>query len=137
VKKLVVVFLLVVGAGLAWTFAMKKDVESRYDLALLQDIANGANKTLPVMVDEITRLEKVSASDDLLEKHYTLVNTNVSNLNVADINNQLSKILTELSCGNAQSIKLYKNGVSEWFSYKDGNGNHITTVKINASNCQK
>jgi len=135
-KKLFLLLVIIAGIGLSWTFIMKKEVESRYSLTALQRIADGANKNLPVMIDKLTRLEKVSASDNVLEKHYTFTESEISDLDLVNVKSQLSKILVEQSCANAQSTTLYKNGVSEWFTYQDRNGENIVTIKIGLNDCK-
>ena len=135
-KILVFVFLIVLGAGLAWTYYMKKQVDSRYSLKSLQEIAKGANATLPVLVDAQTRLDKVSASEKVLEKHYTLIGVQESAVNKVTFMEAMTKALREQSCVNSQSKDLYQHGVSEWFSYSDENHNLLATIKINLSSCQ-
>jgi len=132
-KKLLLVLVVVAAAGFAWTYKMKSD--SRYSLADLNGIASGANKSLPVMVDAATRLERVVAHESALEKEYTLIANRRSEVDVSSFETKMSEALVAQSCSNEQSLKLYKAGVSEWFTYLDMNGEAITTVKIGQENC--
>lgn len=115
---------------------MKMEVDSRYNLKSLEKIAYDANKHLPTMVDEATRLEKVVAQEKVLEKQYTLVNSGINQIDVLKFEQNISKILKEQSCVNEQSITLYNNNVTEWFTYFDKNGALIATIKVNNSSCQ-
>ena len=135
-KKLVVVFLIVLGGGLAWTYYMKKQVDSRYSLKSLQEIAKGADASLPILVDATTRLDKVTASEKVLEKHYTLIGVQESTVDKTAFKEAMSKPLREQSCANSQSKILYQNGVSEWYTYYDENHNLLATVKVNLASCQ-
>lgn len=132
-KKLLLVLVVVAAAGLGWTYKMKSD--SRYSLDDLNRIASGANKSLPMMVDAATRLDRVVAHEGVLEKQYTLVANRRSELDVSNLEKQMSEALVSQSCANEQSRKLYKAGVSEWFTYLDMNGEAIATVKIGQENC--
>lgn len=132
-KKLLLVLVVVAAAGLGWTYKMKSD--SRYSLADLNEIASGANKSLPVNVDAATRLDRVVAHEGVLEKQYTLVANRRSEVDVADFEKKMSEALIAESCANEQSRKLYKAGVSEWFTYLDMTGESIANVKIGQANC--
>ena len=136
-KILLPLLVLVVGAGLAWTFYMKKEVAERYSLSELQNIAEGASKTLPIMVDEMTSFEKVTADEKLLEKHYKLVLIEKSGLDLEKFKDQMTRILIDQSCVNSQSLNLFASGVSEWSTYYDKNDEHILTVKISSKDCSK
>jgi hypothetical protein len=132
-KKLLLVLVVVAGVGLAWTYKMKSD--TRYSLAKLNDIASGANKSLPTMMDAATRLERVVAHEGALEKQYTMVANRRSEIDIPSFEKQMSAALVAESCANKQSLSLYKAGVSEWFTYLDMNGEPIATVKIGKENC--
>lgn len=132
-KKLLLVLVVIVAAGLAWTYKMKSD--SRYSLDDLNGIASGANKSLPMMVDSATRLERMVAHEGVLEKQFTLVANRRAEIDVASFEKQVSESLVAQSCANKQSVTLYKAGVSEWFTYQDMNGEAIATVKIGQENC--
>jgi hypothetical protein len=132
-KKLLLVLVVVAGAGLAWTYKMKSD--SAYSLDDLNGIATGANKSLPAMMDEATRLDRVVAQEGVLEKQYTLVSTRRADIDTASFEKQMSESLVAQSCANEQSRKLYKAGVSEWFTYVDMNGETIATFKIGKADC--
>jgi len=134
---LLLLLVLVVGSGFAWTFYMKKDVAERYSLSELQGIAEEASKSLPIMVDEITSFERVTAAEKLLEKHYRLVSIERSGLDLMSFTNQMTKSLVDQSCMNSQSLNLFNSGVSEWSSYYDTNDEHILTVKISSEDCKK
>lgn len=136
-KILLPLLVLVVGAGLAWTFYMKKEVSERYSLSELQSIADGASKTLPIMVDEITSFERVTADEKLLEKHYKLVSIEKSGLDLERFKDQMTRALIDQSCANTQSLNLFSSGVKEWSTYYDKNNEHILTVKIGSEDCAK
>lgn len=122
-------------AGLARFFYMKGALAARYSLSDLHDMAEEANKTLPVMVDPQTRLDKVVASDHLLEKQYTLISAQTSSELTDKLTTTLFPILKAQSCQNKQSMNFYQSGVSEAFTYIDMNGKPIATLTVNKSSC--
>lgn len=132
-KKKLFILGIVAGTALAWTYKMK--LETKYSIKELNAIALEANKTLPTMVDSMTRLERVKAHKDTLEKQYSLTTIRLADLDVTAFNKQMSGLLIGQSCANEQSRALYKAGVSEWFTYADMNGDEIATIKIDQSNC--
>lgn len=136
-KVLLPLLVLVIGAGTAWTFYMEKEVAERYNLSELQGIAEGASKNLPVMVDEITSFEKVTADEKLLQKHFKLVSIEKSGLDLEKFKDQMTRLLIAQSCVNSVSLNLFASGVSEWSTYYDKNDEHILTVKINSKDCSK
>ena len=135
-KFLLPLLILVVGVGLARTYYMKKEVAERYTLSELQGIAEGASKNLPMMVDEITSFERVTAAEKLLEKRYKLISVEKSGLDIANFRDQMTTILVDQSCKNSQSLNLFNSGVSEWSSYYDKNDELIVTVKISSESCK-
>ena len=135
-KKILGLLVIVAVAGLAWTLFMKKEVQGRYSLSELQDIAEGANEQLPVMVDEMTKFEKVTASDKTLEKHYKLVSLRKEDLDMGAFKVQMEKSIVSQSCNNQQSKNLFSSGVSEWSTYYDSDGDHLLTVKVSSGQCE-
>jgi hypothetical protein len=87
-------------------------------------------------VDAGTRLEKITASEGVLEKHYTLIGVHESTIDKVAFQEAMTKALREQVCVNSISQKLYKNGVSEWFSYSDEDNQLLVTVKLNLASCQ-
>ncbi len=132
-KKILLVLAVVAVAGFGWTYKMKS--EATYTLEELNSIASAANKALPVMVDDATRLERVVAHEGVLEKQYTLLTLRHADLNVVEFESKMFASLVTQSCANEQSRSLYSAGVSEWYTYSDMNGEIINTFKISKSSC--
>ncbi len=136
-KKILFGFLVVVlVVGFGRVYYMKSQLASRYSLQDLQKIATGANKTLPVMIDQQTKLNEVVAADRLLEKRYTVVGAAASEALRNEIENKLFPLLKTQSCQNKQSMNFYNSGVAEAFTYSDMNGKHIATLRIDKSSCK-
>ena len=135
-KKILVAVLLIVGAfGFYRVYVMKTAIAARYPLSELKAIAIEANKNLPVMVDQLTRLDSVVAHEGILEKRYSLVSTKLSDVNVGEFTAKISPILISESCRNKLSLNLYASGISESFTYSDMEGQKISTITINKKSC--
>ena len=135
-KKILVAVLLIVGAfGFYRVYVMKTAIAVRYPLSELKAIAIEANKNLPVMVDQLTRLDSVVAHEGILEKRYSLVSTRLSDVNVGEFTAKISPILISESCRNKQSLNLYASGISESLTYSDMEGQKISTITINKKSC--
>ena len=135
-KFLVILLIAIVAIGLWKVYSMKSEMASRYSIDDLQKIAMEANKNLPTMIDQYTRLDEVAASDHLLEKRYTLVTLTESDALHDQLKNQLFPSLITESCKNKQSINLYNNGVAEAFTYSDMNKKHLATFRIDKDSCK-
>jgi hypothetical protein len=137
-KKVLVGLLLIVAAvGLGRVYFMKAALASRYSLNDLQKIAAEANKSLPIMVDQATRLDAVVASEHRLEKQFTLVATTASSTLREDLTSKLYPMLKSQSCQSSVSMNLYQSGVTEAFTYFDMNGDQIASFTVDKSACDQ
>ena len=101
----------------------------------LKITADTLNKTLPSMVDEELRLDKVTAKDRKMTFHYTLVNfTNVSmpsnklkSLMYDDMKNQV--------CADKDTIMLLKQGMTLDYNYNGKDKKLITVFAFDAKTC--
>lgn len=134
-KIILIVFLVVLAMGVGRIYYMKKDIAGRYSQNDLEKIAIESNKSLPVMIDQQTRLEKVVALQRGLEKRYTLVSATYSEELRSQLSSKLFPVLKEQSCRNSQSLNLYRSGVEETFTYMDMNGRQIASFTVGKASC--
>lgn len=136
-KVLIGIAVIAAAAGLGRVQYMKAEIAKRYSPESLQQIAVESNKDLPVMVDQLTRLDAVVATEHTLEKRYTLVTAQISEPLRAEVTTKLFPALKAQSCQNEQSKDLYQHGVSEAFTYSDMNGKPIASVTFNKDSCKQ
>ncbi|SFF51219.1 hypothetical protein SAMN05518865_10168 [Duganella sp. CF458] len=135
-NKILIGFAVVVAAaGLGYVQYMKGEVAARYSPDALKQIAAESNKELPVMVDHLTRLDAVMATERTLEKRYTLVTAQASESLQAELTTKLFPVIKEQSCQNQQSKELYQHGVSEAFTYSDMNEKPVASITLNKNSC--
>ncbi|MGW8394171.1 hypothetical protein [Pseudoduganella sp. HUAS MS19] len=136
-KILIGIAIVVAAAGLGSVQYMKAEIAERYSPEALSKIAAQSSKELPVMVDHLTRLDAVVATEHTLEKRYTLVSAQVSEPLRAEVATKLFPVLKAQSCQNEQSKDLYQHGVSEAFTYSDMNGKPVASITFNENSCKQ
>lgn len=90
----------------------------------LQQVSDEMNKTMPILVDSETRLDKSSVSGDTLQYHYTLVNVTKENPS-RDLTEAKAFMTSNASKNLEQSaeMKLYREkSVPLQYIYNDKNG---------------
>jgi polyphosphate kinase len=103
--------------------------KSRLDFALIQ-VANDMNKKLPQMVDEQTRLDKVTAGSGKLTYFFSLPDSVKSNLDLADFENKLQPKAIENYKTNSTMNTLREQKVILDYEYKDKNGEIVFKTSI-------
>ena len=87
----------------------------------------------PMMVDSETRLDAVTADTDRLHYHYTLLNANVADLDVAATKGALTPVV-EQQTRNMSFLKLLMDkGAIVSFHYNDRSGKEITVIDVSNS----
>lgn len=100
----------------------------------LKATAEEVNKQVPMMVDEITRLDNAMAVGDYaLQYNYTLVQTDITELSAEDLAtfeaNMLVR-LTDIVKNNPDLQEFRDNDITLIYNYADINGAHITKFEI-------
>jgi polyphosphate kinase len=103
--------------------------KSRLDFALIQ-VANDMNKKLPQMIDEQTRLDKVTAGSGKLMYFFSLPDSVKSNLALADFENKLQPKTIENYKTNNTMDTLREQKVILEYEYKDKNGEIVFKTSI-------
>jgi hypothetical protein len=103
--------------------------KSHLDFALTQ-IANDMNQKLPQMVDEQTRLDKVTAGSGKLTYFLSLSDSVKSNLDLADFESKLQPKLIQNYKTNSTMDTLREQKVILEYEYKDKNGEIVFETSI-------
>lgn len=86
------------------------------------------HKYFPVMVDEETRLDSVTAlPGNVFEYHYTLVNTLKDSIDVPQVEQTLKPVLLNHVKTSPTLEFLREGGVTMVYHYKDKTGTHLFT----------
>ncbi|MBU4526896.1 MAG: hypothetical protein KUA37_02700 [Desulfomicrobium sp.] len=87
------------------------------------------------MIDKDTRLESVFCDQKNFVIKYTLVNLDLSKIDVKKFNQVLEEKITRNICMQEDNKKFLDSGVGYYFTYFDNNGDYISKIYINNSSC--
>jgi polyphosphate kinase len=107
--------------------------KSRLDFTLNR-IATDMNKNLPLMVDEQTSLDKVTAVSGKLVYFFSLPDLAKTNFDSAEFENKLQPKLTENYKTNSTMDALREQKVILEYEYKDKNGEVVFKTTISPKN---
>ena len=97
----------------------------------LQLIANEMNKSCPMMVDEETRLDKVTLpSKTVFQYNYTLINYEKTEIDTVKIKSSLEQNIIRLTKTNPQMQYQRENNVTMNYIYNDKNGDYLMSIII-------
>jgi len=100
------------------------------DKVMMQS-ASEINKSCPIMVDSITRLDNtIALSANIFQYNYTLVNTEKGTVDTTMLKEYLEPILINLVRTNPNMKYQRDNKVTLNYSYKDKNGDYLFAVSI-------
>ncbi len=141
-KKYLIIIVAVVaffGAKIAVQNIMKKNLrkelaESMIKLDIDKEIAEMAdevNSSLPMMVDEITRLDNVEPGESKsFSYNYTLIYSEYSQMLIDQIQENLKSVVKENVRSSEEMRVFFENGVTVNYSYYDKNGQFLTNFSI-------
>ena len=141
VSLLVIISLIVITLSVLGYFTYQKLVENKVFATIenvintaknpLQLIANEMNKSCPMMVDEETRLDKVTLpSKTVFQYNYTLINYEKTEIDTVKIKSNLEQNIIQLIKTNPQMEYQRQNNVTMNYIYNDKNGDYIMSIII-------
>ncbi|TMP77824.1 hypothetical protein CWB73_18590 [Pseudoalteromonas phenolica] len=93
------------------------------------------NKNGPVMLDEETRLDSVTAFSSYIIYNNTMINYSVEQLDTSQFTTLLQYIVIKPLCSN-KDLKAFKEyGVTMVYRYLDKSGNFISELSKDMSSC--
>lgn len=95
------------------------------------------NKSLPIMLDGATRLDRAEFQGNQLSYYYTLVLASIEWIKLDKFSDQKKKLFLDSSCDKDGLLPALEEGISVNFIFFDKNNIEVTTVSINHSDCQK
>ena len=141
VSLLVIISLIVITLSVLGYFTYQKLVENNVFATIenvinvaknpLQLIANEMNKSCPMMVDEETRLDKVTLpSKTVFQYNYTLINYEKTEIDTVKIKSNLEQNIIQLIKTNPQMEYQRQNKVTMNYIYNDKNGDYLMSIII-------
>jgi hypothetical protein len=124
-----------VAVGLIVYFLVKQFVfaQPSFDKVMME-AASKINESCPIMVDQDTRLDNVTAlPDNVLQYNYTLLRLEKKSTDVKALEDYMQPVLLNNVKTNPD-LKMYRdNETTMAYNYKDKNGEYITTISISAN----
>ena len=141
VSLLVIISLIVIAFSVLGYFTYQKLVENNVFATIenvinvaknpLQLIANEMNKSCPMMVDEETRLDKITLpSKTVFQYNYTLINYEKTEIDTVKIKSNLEQNIIQLIKTNPQMEYQRQNKVTMNYIYNDKNGDYLMSIII-------
>ena len=93
------------------------------------------NKTLPTMLDEELRLDKVSAKGSKMTFHYTLVHFTPTSMSAKKLKSLMYEDIKTQVCTDKETKILLKKGMVVDYTYNGKDKKHITTFAFDAKIC--
>jgi len=111
----------------------KKEAQS---VEFLTNVASEINKTLPMMVDKITRLNNVQAFKAKLAYNYTIKKVDELHITAHKIVAILKPISIQSICSNPDTQVFPDNDIDIEFNYFKENGQFITKFRVTSQDCK-
>ena len=128
-------FTVVFGAlALICNFIIGLQQRSDTDLALSEEIKM-ANKSLPSMIDNYTRLDHVSIQDRDVYYNYTLVKLSVDNLDITRFTSVMTPKLKTAQCADEEGRVLLNEGRKVVYMYRDKASKPVAKIVVEKSDC--
>ncbi|MGE5427106.1 MAG: hypothetical protein ACM3O8_04360 [Methylococcaceae bacterium] len=118
-----VVAFTVIGLMSATVLSMQKIIKPLFTGKILETAVSEVNKGCPMMIDQYTRLDSASViSDNSLQYNYTLINTELSEINQDTVKKYLfPEIINNVK--TSPEMKVYRDLKTTFiYSYRDKNG---------------
>jgi hypothetical protein len=105
--------------------------------ALLSDALRKENEKLPMMVDELTRLDRVRVSaPNVVQYDYTLPNNIDSPSQFGSIEKELRATVVSRACSPSGVAHFLDRGITTFYTYRAHDGGLIGAITVTKANCQ-
>lgn len=112
-----------------------EDLSSVELTQILPDFVEATNKRLPLMADEITRVESMDVHGGQAIYRYTLLNWDAGDADVRYFRDFKYKEMKTAICNDRWAWLLLKHDFTLTYSYSMESGHHITDVSFHKSDC--
>lgn len=93
------------------------------------------NRVLPMMIDDSTRMDNISIQGENIFYNYTLVDTNVENLDIPNFETAMRPSIKNGACSEKTLRVLLNDDRVISYVYQDKYGKLISTIAINKKDC--
>ena len=111
---------------------MNKPVPFAESLKISADVMN---ESLPIMVDNELRHDKVETKETTMTFKFTLVNFTEEEMGAEKLKELMESDIRQGVCSDADSRMMLKRGMKVVYDYSDKNKKHITHFDYDAKTC--
>jgi len=111
-----------------------KEYESATKINLVEQ-ADVLNRSLPIMIDDVTQAYRVSAEKKQLTYHLRIIGMNPSDTEPSVFYKRMRPRFVTQACGAADMKPLFQNGITVTYSFKTSNDTLIANVVITPEDC--
>ncbi len=126
----VVLGVLSLAVSVLYAFVQRRDSDAVLDAEFRM-----MRKSLPVMIDDGTRLDNVSRQEKEIHYQYTLIGYVVRDLNIDRFNALMTPQLKTVACTNVATRPLLDGGRHLVYFYNDKEGHLIVRTVVSKSDC--
>lgn len=101
----------------------------------LKEAEGSVNSQAPIMVDEVTRLDKAAVDEKTISYHYSFVGYSKADINPIAIQTTLKESVNSSICLAPQMEAFRRFGVDMEYIYFDDSGEYVSSFVINAGGC--
>jgi hypothetical protein len=105
--------------------------------AFLIAVANEANQTMPLRIDQDTEMMNTAAMDGVFIYNNRLVNFTAAELDAAKLRAALQPSVTNAACTNPTLKNLLDAGVAVRYTYSDKDRRHVLQFDVTPSDCKQ
>ena len=111
----------------------------RQTTEVLRDVVDKANRSLPAMIDEHTRADRVTLpSPNVLQNNYTLLNIDTPLPGAfADIEMKVREMIVGRACSTASVTQLLDMGITNVYAYHAADGSFFGSVTVTKADCRR
>jgi len=104
--------------------------------SMLMKSASEINVNLPMMIDAETRLDATVGMNRIMRYNYTLINYSINEISAQDIQDSLTKKVTNYVCTTDGMKFFVNNNITVTYAYYSKEGKEITTIPVPSTKCK-
>lgn len=93
------------------------------------------NRSLPRMVDNDMRLDRISIFDSNIHYNYTLVNVEAIDINIGRLKNTLTPVVKLNTCEDEDMRAILDHDMDVTYAYHDKMSNAVITITVSREDC--
>ncbi len=94
------------------------------------------NEDLPIMVDEISRLDRVTYSSRVFREHYTIVGVTLDETRIESNPDAVQQFFISNACNHEPSRNAMEEGVEFAYEFRSEDGSKHTEFSVSSTDCE-